>query len=361
METFAYLQTAEEFESSESRELVCLQDGLNLLPSDLKVSNQVMAVLAGTACSAAVLGLSTGEAQAFPVRFGDSGPDVTYVQNLLTNAGYFVPSTGYFGGTTQNNVIGFQIDNGLNPDGIVGSATLAALEGGFVPVQPGGGVLRFGSSGANVTRLQNLLNDAGYFVPVTGYFGSLTEQAVINFQAASGLSADGIAGPATLGALEGFVPVNPSPGTGSGTVRLGDSGSRVTELQNLLRSAGYFSGTSTGFFGPVTENAVISFQRASGLSVDGIAGPATFAALQGGFVPVRPGGEIGNTRILRRGDSGSAVVGLQQQLINRGFLAPGLDTGFFGSATEAALIAYQRSVGLAADGVFGPATAVSLV
>ncbi|WP_088890812.1 peptidoglycan-binding domain-containing protein [Leptolyngbya ohadii] len=358
METFGYLQVAEEFESSDSRELVCVQNGLNL-PSvpELKVSGQMMAVVAGTAGAAAVLGLSAGEAQAFPVGLGDSGPDVTYVQNLLSNAGYFSgTATGYFGGVTQSAVINFQADNGLVADGVVGSATLSELE--FRPVNPGGGsgFLSFGSSGSEVTRLQNLLNSAGYFVPVTGYFGSLTENAVINFQAANGLSVDGVAGPSTLSALEGFPEVNPDPGTGSGTVRFGDSGARVTELQNLLRSAGYFFGASTGYFGPVTEDAVLRFQSASGLAADGIAGPATFGALTG-FVPVNPE----PTRTLRFGDSGSAVTALQQQLINRGFLAPGLATGYFGSATEAALIAYQRSVGLVADGIYGPATANSFV
>jgi peptidoglycan hydrolase-like protein with peptidoglycan-binding domain len=352
METFGYLQTVEEYESFESRDLVCVQNRLNLLPSDFKVSGQMMAILAGTACSTAVVGLA-GAAQAFPLFPGDSGPDVTYVQNLLTSAGYPVPATGFYGPLTESAVVSFQADSGLVADAVVGSSTLDALEGGFIGV--GGSVLRFGDSGSEVTRLQNLLTDAGYPVPATGYFGSQTESAVISFQSASGLVADGLAGPATFDALTGFVPVQPGVPSGS-TLRFGDSGPAVSNLQSLLNRAGYFVPV-TGYFGSQTESAVISFQSASGLVADGLAGPATFNALEGGFVPVNPE----PTRTLRFGDSGDAVAGLQRILIARGFLAPGLDTGYFGSATEAALIAYQRSVGLVADGIYGPATANSLV
>ena len=352
METFGYLQTSEEYESSESRALVCVQNGLPSVP-DFKISGQMMAVVAGAACSAAVLG-STGEAQAFPLYPGDSGPDVTYVQNLLTSAGYSVPATGYYGSLTESAVTSFQAASGLGADAVVGSATLNALEG-FRPVQPdsGGrtGTFRFGDSGARVGDLQILLANAGYFSgAATSYFGSQTEDAVIRFQRANGLTVDGVAGPATFAALNGFIPVEPDPGS-SGNLRFGSSGTEVTRLQNALTDAGY-SVPATGYFGSQTENAVISFQRASGLVADGIAGPATLGALIG-FVPVNPQ-PVGS---LRFGDSGASVTRLQNLLIDRGFLAAGLNTGYFGAATEAALTAFQRANGLVADGIYGSATA----
>lgn len=275
METLAYLQVAQDFESPEAKELTCVQSGRDLFQSfsESKLPGQLAAVAIGAACSTVAVGMA-GEAQALTLYQGDSGPDVTYLQNLLANAGYF-------------------------------------------------------SGGA------------------TGYYGSYTADAVANYQAARGLSADGVAGPATFNALEGFVPVQ--PGSGS-SVSYGDSGARVTELQNLLNDTGYFVPV-TGYFGSQTENAVIAFQRDYGLAVDGVAGPATFSAF--GFQPVRPG----TGTVLQYGDSGSNVTALQRLLINQGFLAAGLDTGYFGSATESALIAYQRSIGLYADGIYGPATA----
>jgi putative chitinase len=62
---------------------------------------------------------------------------------------------------------------------------------------------------------------------------------------------------------------------------------------------------------------------------------------------------------LQRGSSGTDVVLLQQKLLSAGF-NPGALDGNFGGGTEAALIAFQRSEGLLADGVVGPRTARAL-
>lgn len=61
-------------------------------------------------------------------------------------------------------------------------------------------------------------------------------------------------------------------------LRQGDSGEAVEELQKLLRSKNVWVETD-GDFGPLTRIAVETFQRKSGLAVDGIAGPKTFRVL----------------------------------------------------------------------------------
>jgi peptidoglycan hydrolase-like protein with peptidoglycan-binding domain len=61
--------------------------------------------------------------------------------------------------------------------------------------------LSSGATGANVTSLQHLLTSRGYSTAADGDFGSGTQAAVRAFQSASGLGADGVAGPATFGAL----------------------------------------------------------------------------------------------------------------------------------------------------------------
>jgi putative chitinase len=59
--------------------------------------------------------------------------------------------------------------------------------------------------------------------------------------------------------------------------------------------------------------------------------------------------------VLKEGSSGQAVVRLQQRLKEHGF-NPGLIDGDFGPATTAAVIAFQKSEGLLADGIAGPRT-----
>ena len=63
--------------------------------------------------------------------------------------------------------------------------------------------------------------------------------------------------------------------------------------------------------------------------------------------------------ILQIGRSGSRARALQEALLGRGF-TPGLLDASFGPGTEAAVIAFQRSEGMLADGVVGPRTAVAL-
>ena len=60
----------------------------------------------------------------------------------------------------------------------------------------------YGSTGSTVRTIQERLSDWGYYTgKVDGIFGKLTRNAVISFQRRNGLTADGIAGPATLRAI----------------------------------------------------------------------------------------------------------------------------------------------------------------
>jgi len=71
------------------------------------------------------------------------------------------------------------------------------------------------------------------------------------------------------------------------------------------------------------------------------------------------GPDIAVRDILHLNSSGPEVTALQQALQRVGF-SPGVVDGFFGAATEAAVLAFQKSEGLAADGVVGPNTAKAL-
>ena len=79
----------------------------------------------------------------------------------------------------------------------------------------------------------------------------------------------------------GYLPIRPAVSASTSTfLRRGDTGERVRYVQDLLRSAGYFSATSTGFYATLTESSVKAFQRDQGLGIDGIVGTQTLAALE---------------------------------------------------------------------------------
>jgi peptidoglycan hydrolase-like protein with peptidoglycan-binding domain len=63
------------------------------------------------------------------------------------------------------------------------------------------------------------------------------------------------------------------------TLRRGDSGEEVRQVQAALVKLGYSTGGVDGKFGPATAEAVLAFQKASGLKEDGIVGPATLSAM----------------------------------------------------------------------------------
>ncbi|MGW2183450.1 GH25 family lysozyme [Streptomyces sp. NPDC001732] len=142
-------------------------------------------------------------------------------------------------------------------------------------------------------------------------------------------------------------PSTPPPTAPSTAVwpllKSGSRGVNVTTAQHLLAAAGQ-SVTADGIFGPNTRNATTAFQRSHGLAADGIIGPKTWDKL---------------TRTVRTGSSGPAVRAAQAQLAGYGNRIA-VD-GAFGPATRNATVAFQRSHGLAADGIIGPKTWNKLV
>jgi peptidoglycan hydrolase-like protein with peptidoglycan-binding domain len=194
-----------------------------------------------------------------------------------------------------------------------------------------------GSSGAEVTSLQQRLQQLGYFkANITGFFGSVTKEAVIQFQQAKGLTPDGIVGTNTEAALGEQPKSSPQPVSESsnGILQLGDRGSQVSVLQESLAAAG-FSGGATGIFDEATQDAVRRFQQAKGLMVDGIVGSQTRAALPaiGGSTPASATGN---------GTSRLNIQALQRRLQEQGFYR-GLIDGIWGPQTQAAVEAAQRA------------------
>lgn len=130
----------------------------------------------------------------------------------------------------------------------------------------------------DVAALQVGLRAHGlYRASIDGVEGPVTRRAIVRFQRRAGLRVDGVAGARTRKALGRFG----RPRLGSRLLRRGRVGWDVAALQFALAWHGFPSGLFDGVFGPRTDTALRRFQRFAGLSVDGVAGPATLAELRG--------------------------------------------------------------------------------
>jgi peptidoglycan hydrolase-like protein with peptidoglycan-binding domain len=141
--------------------------------------------------------------------------------------------------------------------------------------------IKFGDSGDQVVQVQMRLQELGYFKSkATGYYGSLTENAVKHFQQNNGLTPDGVIGAKTQEALAQTYPETPEPKT-QPTVRLGDESPTVLRVQRQLSSLKLYDWRQmNGKFDDATQQAVINFQKANGLTPDGVVGEKTHTMLQ---------------------------------------------------------------------------------
>ena len=214
--------------------------------------------------------------------------------------------------------------------------------------------LSLGSSGEDVLAVQQQLLALGYDPgPLDAYFGTVTEDAVVLFQIANGLYVDGVVGPITMNALFDFTPSQAYLPEEPAYLSLGSTGEDVLAIQVQLHALGYDPGPLDGYFVVITEEAVVLFQMANGLYVDGVVGPITMNALYSSAsaqasVPAGPAE-------LSLGSSGEDVLAVQVQLHALGY-DPGPLDGYFGPLTEAAVKEFQAANGLYVDGVVGPIT-----
>jgi len=253
--------------------------------------------------STLVLSLANSAYAATILKYGMRSPEVRHLQQNLNKAGYFVTAnpTDYFGPATKNAVMRLQKDYNLVPDGIYGPLTEKALmdklnaiskattQTSNTSLQTQSTVtrtLKYGMQGNDVKELQNALAKLGYFnTTPTGYFGSITRDAVIKFQKANNLTPDGIVGPLTQKTIQGLLagkdqqasqptdsPKIQYPSGFSRNMKKGDTGDDVKLLQTLLKEIGYYTKDITGTYDDNTLNAVMDFQKYYSLAVDGIAG-----------------------------------------------------------------------------------------
>ena len=212
--------------------------------------------------------------------------------------------------------------------------------------------LEKGSTGSAVKDLQTKLKKLGYYdAYVDGDYGDTTVAAVKAFQKKYNLTADGIAGKETLKKLDS-VYENANSDKDDDSLRMGDSGSAVKDLQTKLKKLGYYDGTVDSTFGSGTYAAVKAFQKKYNLTADGVAGSETLKKLDSAYKNADSDKDDGS---LRKGATGSAVKDLQTKLKKLSFYNASID-GDYGDTTVAAVKAFQKKYNLTADGVAGSET-----
>ena len=318
------------------------------------------------------------------LRPGDKDDEVKLLQQRLKDLGYYTGNiTGVYNTATTEAVKAFQKKSSLEQDGILGPITRTVLYGvnaiyavptaipvstptpTTTPLTPENViVIRAGSMGEVVRRLQARLQELGYYTSrLDGVYLTDDIEAVRAFQSANGLKVDGKAGYETQTALYSDSAIRGNANVTSGetalvnTLRYGSEGNEVTTLQNRLIALGYLAGSADGKFGRDTKSAVIAFQKANGLSADGVVGTDTSTRLYASNVVSNT---VSSTQTLRVGAVSDAVRDMQNRLITLGYLENGEADGKFGVKTSLALIEFQKANGLSADGVAGVKTFAKL-
>ncbi|MEH2320228.1 peptidoglycan-binding domain-containing protein [Nostoc sp.] len=167
----------------------------------------------------------------------------------------------------------------------------------------------------------------------------------------------------------------------------GDQGPSVRNLQQKLKTAGFYQASVTKVYDVSTEEAVRRFQKSAGLPVDGIVGDSTLQKLES-WQAKKPTtaatqskkntavttqakkpsttsstssatSKRSNPNYLAKGDEGEDVRVLQERLRIAGFYY-GNATGIFGPITEESVKRFQDSYKLSVDGIVGRATLAKL-
>ena len=298
---------------------------------------------------------SSSSSSATRLEKGSTGSDVKDLQTKLKKLGYYDAYVdGDYGDTTVAAVKAFQKKYNLTADGIAGKETLKKLDSAYKNADSAkdDDSLRMGDSGSAVKDLQTKLKKLGYYDgTVDSTFGSGTYAAVRAFQKKYNLTADGVAGSETLKKLDSAYK-NANSDKDDDSLRMGDSGSAVKDLQTKLKKLGYYDGTVDSTFGSGTYAAVKAFQKKYNLTADGVAGSETLKKLDSAY---KNADSDKDDDSLRKGATGSSVKNLQTKLKKLGFYNAYVD-GSYGDTTVAAVKAFQKKYNLTADGVAGSET-----
>ncbi len=172
-------------------------------------------------------------------------------------------------------------------------------------------------------------------------------------------------------------PYNPDYAVIKPNLQLGDKGEAVKRLQLVLKGMNFYRHNPTGLYDENTVNAVYAYQTTNNIVSNksqtgaGRFGPQTYSSMVNTLLQKRSKiSKVSNSLVthdwayitseqiaMRKqkiqlaklqvefGERSEAVTALQNELIARGFLAPELNTGYYGQKTKSAITAYNNFIG----------------
>lgn len=323
---------------------------------------------------------------------GNTGIAVQALQLRLKDLGYFSGDvSGLFDADTEAAVKRFEQTYGTMQTGVATAKLQLKLFAASAPAYGSDAynaavvsqytVLRPGTVGSSVYALQQRLKNLGYpITELTGVFDNQTAECVRLFYAAYGLASSDVANvalqrelyadtakaydpsvqvvAATLSPDEAaqqaaiVIPEDGGEIDESTAIALGNSGTRVSKIQQRLIALGYMQeGTDTGVFDQATQEGVNRFLSAIGRTPNGMLTlDMQEFLLSDGAPSFAPELTLADFTNLNVGDSGEAVMNLQRRLVELGY-ANGTPNGEYGPATINAVAFYQQCNGLEPDGI----------
>jgi len=301
------------------------------------------------------------------LRLGDTGEPVAAMQQRLAELGYYSGGiSGVFDENTEAAVKLFERSYGTMQTGIAtalmqerlysdsavvynSDAYIAAVESNYVLLEPG-------DTGANVVALQVRLRELGYPIhEITGVYDKQTARAVSLFYEVYGYEGRDYAIVDMQKVLysDDAIPYtssdeNADPTENALNLSMGQSGTRVTQLQLRLVELGYLT-EANGVYDQATFDAVCAFQVACRVEPTGVADVDIQQQLFAADAPMN--GEIKQLyALLQWGDSGEAVRRLQVRLAELGYYK-GEPDGVFSDDMVNTVKLFQKTAGMEETGV----------
>ena len=322
---------------------------------------------------------------------GNTGIAVQALQLRLKDLGYFNGDvSGLYDNDTEVAVKRFEQTFGTMQTGVATPKLQLKL---FAATAPAYGtdaynnavlsqysILRPGTVGSSVYALQQRLKNLDYpITDLTGVFDDQTAECVRLFYATYGLPSSDTASvgmqqelyadtakryspdvqlivtpPPDETSLDAAIAIPEEGGEidESTAIALGNSGTRVSQIQQRLIALGYMAeGSDTGVFDQSTQEGVNRFLAAIGRTPNGMLTLDMQEFLLSSSAPAQGGSiEMSDYEDLAPGDSGDAVLALQRRLVELGY-ADGTPNGKYGPATISAVTFYQQCNGLEEDGL----------